>query len=84
MSLLDLPECEPHPVITTFEAEGWEIHAATWKDDHGQALMSKGDLWAVGFWMPLRVESKESEREARNAYDRYLPPLGGPRVSNGN
>ena len=83
MSLLDLPECEPNPAVAAFEAEGWEVHAATWKDDHGHALMSKGNLWVLGFWSPLRVEPFDSEREARNAFDRDLP-LGVPRASSGN
>ena len=83
MSLDDLPECEPLPAITTFESEGWTVHAATWNDNDGQALMSKGNTWAIGRWPPSLIETQESERAARNAFDRTAPP-GIPRVSSGN
>lgn len=83
MDLHDLPECEPIPAIKTFEAEGWTVHAAMWGDARGQALMSKGNQWAIGRWDPSTIEPQESERVARNVFDREVPQ-GSPTVSQGN
>jgi hypothetical protein len=52
----------------------------TWKEEHGQALMSKGPVWAIGRWAPSVVELQESEQVARNVFDRNAP-LGAPRTS---
>lgn len=80
MRLLDLPECKPLPAVKNFESEGWVVHAVTWKEEHGQALMSKGPVWAIGRWAPSVVELQESEQVARNVFDRNAP-LGAPRTS---
>jgi hypothetical protein len=81
-ALLRLPECEPIPAIDALEADGWTVHAATWQAN-GHALMSRGGTWAIGRWEPIGVEPQESERAARNAFDRELPD-GVPRVSRGS
>lgn len=82
-ALSSLPECEPIPAIDALEADGWTVHAATWRVAGGHALMSRGATWAIGRWGPVGVEPQESERAARNAFDRELPD-GVPRVSRGN